>query len=1034
MGKKTVVMSALVAFAASFAGAETYTWIGGASGQWTDRANWKQGETVGVAYPGEADPGDLAVVPYSETPVAIEVPGDVTCLAVQLPSAPAGKTEVSAVTFSGAGTLTLTNLANDASLRTSVAAKRKLVLDGAHWHVPGPFVAHQGGNLEVGDGTVLESNALYSSGEGSYVHVLGGKIVKIGNNYIRAENDGVIDIDGGEVQGAFTVRTSRTGPYGYINLNGGVMRFRYLVDGDYFLPGWSFNGGTVKLDYLEDKSTLTEAQLNAAGFWPANFRSGVDSGMSVTYVNFRDNHDASTDAPESYETKDYPFSGTFYVYTNQMNYGEFEVRYGKGVYGDRGRIIVPTCRVVGQQSVVDFDLRQLVLGKEIAINNYYSTINFLDGVEIGSFGNWTTTDGKAQTIGLNGRVVIDTDDWFGRNTPHDIYFANLCVGTNRTSILVKGSGSARLLFHNCPRGSHTTDWRMQLESLTIAPGATVTIANLGTTVGLRTRYLEVGDGATLNLTANVVSQLSAHRSKFAPTATVNLVVPTMSGSGERRIADFGDVEDGTMPTVAYSGDGLVKWTPKAAGSTLYLDDGTATTPSKKDETNVEWIGAVGGNFGTPANWATGVVPGTKVQTSSGLKTVRGYFGGRVNTIVTNDVGTAVLEQLYILTSAGPFVFRGQPIALTVGNNYDFSPFPTVFECPVSCSSTAFNLSKSADACLTFAEGLVASSSDMQFHGDIRLGSTSSCKGLNPGIRTGSTYEKCRLNTLTALSGGTFTVTAQTTELANDCILRADKGGVFRFAAASGALLDFGAAAGSNRHGVDGLLDIRIPLRAACGQSFVGTGRLNLASVVPVAETATRFAVGGGLTVVPGNWTTADVAGGAAALHVESDATLGATSDWTYGAASGATAAAADRALTVAKNVTLTLATDDPDAAGVSHTLTFGEAIAAPRATLKVTGSGTVAFDGAVECATLDVAPTATIRPGTAFVVRGDIDVGGLRLVPPAGCKDWTTVLTATGRIEGSPFDDGKVRYRTMPTDSGMVLQARERGGMLLLVR
>lgn len=187
-------------------------------------------------------------------------------------------------------------------------------------------------------------------------------------------------------------------------------------------------------------------------------------------------------------------------------------------------------------------------------------------------------------------------------------------------------------------------------------------------------------------------------------------------------------------------------------------------------------------------------------------------------------------------------------------------------------------------------------------------------------------------------------------------------------------------------------------------------------------------------MVPGNWTTADVAGGAAALHVESDATLGATSDWTYGAASGATAAAADRALTVAKNVTLTLATDDPDAAGVSHTLTFGEAIAAPRATLKVTGSGTVAFNGAVECAALDVAPTATIRPGTAFVVKGDIDVDGLRLVPPAGCKDWTTVLTATGRIEGLPFDDGKVRYRTMPTDSGMVLQARERGGMLLLVR
>ena len=77
MGKKTVVMSALVAFAASFAGAETYTWIGGASGQWTDRANWKQGETVGVAYPGETDEGDLAIMPYSETPVAIEVASDV---------------------------------------------------------------------------------------------------------------------------------------------------------------------------------------------------------------------------------------------------------------------------------------------------------------------------------------------------------------------------------------------------------------------------------------------------------------------------------------------------------------------------------------------------------------------------------------------------------------------------------------------------------------------------------------------------------------------------------------------------------------------------------------------------------------------------------------------------------------------------------------------------------------------------------------------------------------------------------------------
>lgn len=1028
MEKKTVVMSALVAFAASFAGAETYTWIGGASGQWTDRANWKQGETVGVAYPGEADPGDLAVVPYSETPVAIEVPGDVTCLAVQLPSAPAGKTEVSAVTFSGAGTLTLTNLANTAASRATVDGKRKLILDGAHWSVPGPLTAYLGGSLEIRDGTVLESGALFSSGGGSHIRVLGGKVVRIGSNYIRTENGGVIDIDGGEVQGAFTTRSSSTATGGHINLNGGVMRVRsFALDPTvYFLDGWTFNGGTVKLDYIEDASIVTEAQLKAAGFWPATPDSAVDTGTRCTYLNLRDNHTVSTEAPESYETKDYPFAGTFYVYTNQTARGEFEVRYCKGTFGDRGRIVVPTCRVVGQQSVVDFDLRQLVLGKDIYINNYYSTINFLNGVEIGSFGDWTTTDGKSQTIGLNGRVVIDTDDWFGRNTPHDIYFANLCVGTNRTSILVNGSGSARLLFHNCPQGSHTTDWRMQLDSLTIAPGTTVTIANLGTTVGLRTRYLEVGDGATLNLTANVVSQLSAHRSKFAPTATVNVVVPTMSGSGERRIADFGDVEDGTMPTVAYSGDGLAKWTPKTAGSTLYLDDGTATTVQYKDATHTEWTGAVDGLFSTPGNWSMGAAP-------SGDINIYQYFNGRVHTVVTNDIDNLKIRLLYILKNAGPFVFRGKPITLAVANNYDFSPYPTVIECALSRAGNNINISKSADASWTLAGGLTMTGT-MEFHGDIRLGSTSTCTTLNPSIRTGSTYEKCRLNTLTALSGGTFTVTAQTTELANDCILRADKGGVFRFAAASGALLDFGAAAGSNRHGVDGLLDIQIPLRAVCGQSFVGTGRLNLASVVPVAETATRFAVGGGLTVVPGNWTTADVAGGAAALHVESDATLGATSDWTYGAASGATAAAADRALTVAKNVTLTLATDDPDASGVSHTLTFGEAIAAPRATLKVTGSGTVAFDGAVECATLDVAPTATIRPGAAFVVRGDIDVDGLRLVPPAGCKDWTTVLTATGRIEGSPFDDGKVRYRTMPTDSGMVLQARERGGMLLLVR
>ena len=713
MGKRSVMLSALVALAASFAGAETYTWIGGASEQWTDRGNWKRGVTVGVAYPGETDEGDLAVVPYSETPVAIEVASDVTCSAVQLPSAPSGKTKVSAVTFSGAGTLTLTNLANVAASRATVDGNRKLILDGAHWSVPGPLTAYLGGSLEIRDGTVLESGSLFSSGGGSHIRVLGGKVVRIGSNYIRTENGGVIDIDGGEVQGAFTTRSSATGDFGFINLNGGVMRIRsFALDPNvYFLPGWTFNGGTVKLDYITDQSTVSAEQLTNAGFWPEKPETGVDTGTRGLYVNFRDNHTVSAEAPESYETKDYPFSGTFYIYTNQTTHGEFEVRYGKGVYGDRGRIIVPTCRVVGQQSVVDFDLRQLVLGKEIYINNYFSTINFLNGVEIGAFGDWTTTEGKSDTIGLDGRIVIDTDDFFDPLKSHDISMANLCVGTNRTSILVKGSGSARLLFHNCPQGSHTTDWRMQLDSLTIAPGTTVTIANLGTTVGLRTRYLEVGDGATLNLTANVVSQLSAHRSKFAPTATVNVVVPTMSGSGERRIADFGDVEDGTMPTVAYSGDGLAKWTPKTAGSTLYLDDGTATTVQYKDATHTEWTGAVDGLFSTPGNWSMGAAP-------SGDINIYQYFNGRVHTVVTNDIDNLKIRLLYILKNAGPFVFRGKPITLAVGNNYDFSPYPTVIECALSREGNNINISKSADASWTLAGGLTMTGT-MEFHGDIR---------------------------------------------------------------------------------------------------------------------------------------------------------------------------------------------------------------------------------------------------------------------------------------------------------------------------
>lgn len=1027
-GKLT--LAAIVCATAISAVAETYTWAGAGSGNWSDASNWRtSGGETGVGYPKEVT--DTAWIEHQSSAITITMTEDLTIKNLGLPAAPNGST-VQPVTITGSGRLTING---DGTVNSGAAARRKLRLENANVTVANvtknTLQATANGCVEVCDGTDLLFNTIGATGSGATFRFLGGTARTLGSNYARTSNGGTIEIDGGDVRAAFT--TEANSP---IILKSGTMRIRFLlVNPAYFEPDrWSFQGGTLSLE-----ANTNNLAIDVFNMWPPRGGTLNIAHKSMVLLNplGLDNHNLATEADETYISTNFTFGGTICA-TNSAS-TEFEMRYIKGGIGGRGTLIVPTFKFVGMYCDLDLDLEALVLGKGFVYNNNRPSVRVKNGITFGAFGDWAVNEKSALTsLLLSGPVTIDTDDWFDRTTPRSITLTNLRAGTNETDIVVKGGGQASLSFNN--------NTGMRLKTLIVEEGATLTITNAAAHVLQVSRFV-LKPNATLNLCGGSAAVIECDRSDIDPSAHINVDVPARSAATTTyAVASFGECEN-AEPELTAGGAGVATWELRQVGTTFFLavpgrnvavtkngpHDGVATATT----TDTEWTGAVDGLLSTAGNWAGNVAPSNDTSFYN-------YFAGWRNTVVTNDIssyasnGGVCLRLMYMLSTCGPYIYRGNPIAYAVGNNYDMSKYPTYMEMAISRTSSGINLCKTSDAHLSMLGGITVSAGTFQFVGDLRFGSTSSIVTLSPSFVSATTYPNCRCDTITVLSNGTFTISNQTTAFEKPCRLNTEPCGTLRFSAATGALLDFTAACGPNQHRTEGHLDIGIPVRVAADQKFLGDGRVDVADVCPASGTAAAVRIGGGVTLVPSGWRTAssDAADGVVSLKVESDATLAATADWAYGVESGvtATSAAADRALVVAKGATLTVDTDDPDSEGVSHTVTFADPVTGEGA-LTVTGGGTVAFDADVSVSSLSFEghPSIRIGSGVAVSVAGGVDLAGVTLDADIVAGGWTTVMEAD-RVEGMPSVPAGRLVRVVPTSGGYALQLKRLAGLVIAIQ
>ena len=192
-GKLT--LAAIVCATAISATAETYTWVGTGSGNWSDASNWQtSGGQTGVGYPNnEADVASFP--PRLSSAITVTFTEDVTVKSFSLGSASAGAT-VYPITFTGTGRLTL------GAGTSTVSARRLLRTENIKITVNTGLTVQSYGCMEVREGSDISFDVLSATGEGALLRFLGGKATVIGSNYVRCDNGGVIEIDGGDVRAA----------------------------------------------------------------------------------------------------------------------------------------------------------------------------------------------------------------------------------------------------------------------------------------------------------------------------------------------------------------------------------------------------------------------------------------------------------------------------------------------------------------------------------------------------------------------------------------------------------------------------------------------------------------------------------------------------------------------------------------------------------------------------------------------------------------------------------------------------------------
>ena len=1039
-----IVLGVMTGLMAGVLSAETYTWKGGASGSWTEAANWQDSSGTSTAYPHAAD--DKVVFPDAAGTVSISVGEEISIFNLNIK--PQAK-----VTFGGGGSLTCTSSENDwtkaSYIEGSLTVNDLTVTNRSQTYIYGDLVLEEGSSwLAPGQGQSVREGATASATRGGKVTINGGYHYFRGlyANSKVAGQPATIEINGGSVAGAKPDGTGRSDVY---SGNG------QKTSSDYAGNKVIVNGGDHRIWLVADPGTewhVCGGRVNAVHLWAYGGKFYVHDGGTFEFSNpeeaFAGKREWDTDAfvfepgsrlvwSAAYSTFDQTLfsrpctvefgnanallnaanapnvlmnvSGTL-VATNGPDAGVSTYDDYSGFEG-RGTFIVSRFVVPGGK-YGNIDAEKIILGTKLNITGS-AQADFNGPITFGAFGDWKHLGTSSSDTFFHGDVVVDTLDWFDRTTPHAVSLHGVRPDQG-LRLDVIGGGS--LEYGMAIRSYSGISYRKLRPWHVVHIGANTTLTLTNTAFCCDKLVME--PGAKLAFTA-VESAVEAKSIEIDPTARIEVSVPaTVNGDCVLLTGAFGELADGVLS---------VTGTPASHTLTLlkgnwYLDDGVEPTHTETDNKPSFWTGAVSGKYYDAGNWSGGKVPYNWNYRSGGQFAA---FDGFTNLDVVNDTKGWTWHNVTFLKTSGPFTLSGSdakkiysgwgaadPLAVSNATFGTLSRFPIKVTAKTSNYDAYCSLVADTPSYLELTGGVQTPDGQggnkvgqLGVGGDVCVGGTSWADYV---VFTGYTFDpRAKDSRLTVLSGGDFTVKKQTSAWASQYQGLEVRGSFMvcenaklTFSADAQAKYDYNGAGQQNR--IDGEMDIACEMLVRTKALFRGTGSLHVAGTRGVGiEAIGETALAGGLTFSADGWQTAwDADGytkfGQRLAVADGTVYLTAPTAWTYGvpATVATEVPAAARALRLGKAGELVLAcTENP--------VTFADPIVGP---------GKLTF-----------AEGAQIRLG-----------GALLASKPVG--KWIE-FARVGSVENLPTQLGGMLVKRVANDDGTLsLLAKDASGLMIFVR
>jgi len=376
------------------------------------------------------------------------------------------------------------------------------------------------------------------------------------------------------------------------------------------------------------------------------------------------------------------------------------------------------------------------------------------------------------------------------------------------------------------------------------------------TLKFRMRNCTLGDNSEVELIDKYATILTYGSARVSPTAKIKL-----------GYADS-DLETGkTYPLFIGSPNGLdlkstqfetgfandSQWSVACLGQCAWLKDPNVPGSAAASDVAVWTGGGADNKFSTAANWdLTGSTETKKVC----------VFDSDRQSVINIDKAITISKRMEFATGcAAPFVITNNQVGFSRasdGGITSYSKYPVIYWTKVKgaqstdAPTSIMNVIADYSGYIAFMNDYDLGKKTLAMRGEVFFGGKASVGT----VRLNAKQPNARATALHVLDGGEMTSGCQSNEITVASSIIVEGGGKLVVSNQTDAAFRYSTV--ENNHVVDGLLDIQAPFSGSANIGFIGTGVVNIASIVDPETGSSVVKLAGGVTLKNTAWTAENI--------------------------------------------------------------------------------------------------------------------------------------------------------------------------------